>query len=101
MCTTPPTTERSLGQPAEAVGIQCPLCENASLLSYMKFLDPHGVNRVDPELFECASKRHSYMLSGGELRLLAGDGVRPKTRRLFRRIESGLAEVPEQPIPTK
>ncbi len=84
MCTLPPRTEKNIGKPAEAVGVQCPLCDSSSPLGYMKFLDPHGVDRVDPGLFECASKRHSYTLGRGMLRLLAGDGARPKTRREFR-----------------
>lgn len=40
----------------------------------MKFRDPHGVDRVDPELFECAAKRHSFTIGTHGLRLLASDG---------------------------
>ncbi len=91
MCTLPPQTEKNIGQPAAAAGLQCPLCESGSALGYMKFRDPHGVDRVDPGLFECAAKRHSYTLAanGAALRLLAADGARPWAKRQFRPDETG------------
>lgn len=94
MCTVPPVTEKNLGRPADVVGLECPLCEGGSVLGYMKFLDPHGVERVDPDLFECASRRHSFMLGGGALRLLAADGARSRERRLFQREGDAWREAP-------
>jgi hypothetical protein len=43
----------------------------------MRFLDPHGRERLDAEVFECSSQRHTFLWNGSRLRLLAEDGKRP------------------------
>lgn len=54
------------------------------MLDYMRFLDPHGVERVDAEVYECTAKRHSFTATdGGGVRLLASDGSRPKQRESY------------------
>lgn len=92
MCTIPPQTEKNIGRPAEVVGLNCPLCSDPSILGYMRFLDPHGVERVEANLFECAPRRHSFTLGKGVLRLLASDGTRPRERREFRLQDNRLVE---------
>lgn len=49
----------------------------------MRFLDPHGVERVDPEVYECSAKRHVFAQADQGVRLLAADGVRPKERQVY------------------
>ncbi len=84
MCVTKPTTEASLGEKSEVCGLPCPVCEGASKVNYMRFLDPHGVERVDRDIFECTTKRHTFTRAAGGLRLLAADGERAKDRQLFK-----------------
>jgi hypothetical protein len=49
----------------------------------MRFLDPHGVERVDREVFECTQKDHIFRLVGAELRLIASGGQRLSRPRKF------------------
>jgi hypothetical protein len=59
-------------------GSACPACGAAgSPLDYMIFMDPHGVERVDREVFTCAEGVHVFRLKAdGRLRLVAERGVR-------------------------
>jgi hypothetical protein len=59
----------------------------------MKFLDPHGVDRVDPDLFECANRLHSFVREGGRVRLLASEGRLDRQRRVFAMREGRLEEI--------
>ena len=94
MCSTMPVTEDSLaGSPRDVVGLQCPLCESQSPIGYMKFRDPHGVDRVDSEVFECAAQRHTYTVTANGLRVLAADGVRPKPTVQFSLNQGSLVSI--------
>jgi hypothetical protein len=99
MCTIPPVTKANLTIKATAAGVQCPECQAASLLDYMRFLDPHGVERVDAEVFECAAGRHTYAALPDGVRLLASDGQRPSERKAYAFSPAGLVKVtPEAPV---
>jgi hypothetical protein len=89
MCTTKPVTENSIQDLRGIIGLDCPLCADGTRLAYMQFLDPHGVMRVDPELFECTAKRHSYTTGTQGLRLLASDGKMAPPRGPEFILESG------------
>lgn len=66
------------------VGMPCPACaQRDSSLDYMRFLDPHGAERVDQEIFECSGRRHTFVFTGDGLRLLAADGKRCRDRKVF------------------
>jgi hypothetical protein len=74
MCTMKPVTEKSISVPVPFIGLPCPLCNGTSRITYMKFRDRHGMDRIDPELFECSEKQHSYTATTRGLRLLASQG---------------------------
>lgn len=66
------------------VGQHCPVCGGKdSLLDFMRFLDPHGGERIDSDIFECGARKHTFVLSDGGLRLLAADGKRCRDRKVF------------------
>lgn len=66
------------------VGHCCPACaSNESTVDYMRFLDPHGAERIDQEVFECSARRHTFVLAEDGLRLLAADGKRCRERKVF------------------
>lgn len=54
-----------------------------STLDFMRFLDPHGGERVDSDIFECSARRHTFVYAEGGLRLLAADGKRCRDRKVF------------------
>lgn len=93
MCVVKPVTEASLGGKSEVCGLPCPLCSEQSSIGYMRFLDPHGVERVDQDIFECTARRHSFTRAQGGLRLLAADGERARERRRFVLGEQRLVEI--------
>lgn len=65
-------------------GQTCPMCNGReSTLDFMRFLDPHGGERVDSEIFECSARRHTFVYAEGGLRLLAADGKRCRDRKVF------------------
>lgn len=69
---------------AKFVGASCPACHaGESTLDYMRFLDPHGAERVDQEIFECSCHRHTFVVTDGGLRLLAADGKRVRDRKIY------------------
>jgi len=49
----------------------------------MRFLDPHGVERVDPDIFECSARRHTFTRTPSGIRLLSSDGARARQREMF------------------
>jgi hypothetical protein len=76
MCTGEMKTADQLDS-RELRGRRCPLCTDGVVLDFMRFLDPHGRERLDSEVFECSSQRHTFLWNGSRLRLLAEDGKRP------------------------
>lgn len=101
MCTIPPVTDKNTTADRDADGTVCPLCaaddptgEPATAkLGFMRFLDPHGVYRVDAGLLECGARRHSFTKTGAGLRLLAADGRRPASATFFERVVNGWTPV--------
>lgn len=83
MCQTNPIAPDAFNAGSAIAGSQCPLCEDKSPLDFMKFRDPHGVDRIDPELIECAGKRHSFTIESNGIRLLAADGALAKQVQVF------------------
>ena len=67
------------------------------MLDYMRFLDPHGVERVDAEVFECTAQRHTYASTPAGVRLLAADGVRPPAPERYSLTGSELVAVDNLP----
>ena len=56
------------------VGQSCPVCTGQGVtLDFMRFLDPHGAERLDSEIFECSARRHTFVYAEGGLRLLAAE----------------------------
>ncbi len=92
MCTSTATTERNV-TPNDFVGLPCPLSEDGSALRFMRFLDPHGVERVDQQLLESTNRRNVFVVGEGRIRLLASDGARPKPARWFAISAGKLTEV--------
>jgi hypothetical protein len=90
MCTTAPTTLRNV-EPAVFRGLACPVCapDQDSRLDYMRFLDPHGVERVDREILECSRARHVFRTRNGQLLLVASEGTRIHPPRRFVVAEGG------------
>jgi len=68
---------------AKFVGQTCPMCGGSTTLDFMRFLDPHGAERIDHDIFECSARRHTYVFADGGLRLLAADGKRCRDRKVF------------------
>lgn len=50
----------------------------------MHFLDPHGQERFDQDIYECSAKRHTYVIAEDGLRIIAADGKRCRERKVFR-----------------
>lgn len=72
------------GVAAKYVSQTCPVCAGReSTLDYMRFLDPHGGERIDTDIFECSARKHTFVLAEGGLRLLAADGKRCRDRKVF------------------
>lgn len=66
------------------VGQTCPVCAGRdSVLDFMRFLDPHGGERIDNDIFECSARKHTFVYVEGDLRLLAADGKRCRDRKVF------------------
>jgi len=83
MCKVTVKPEAS-AQSLSVVGRECPACHNrGSKLDNMRFLDPHGMQRVDDDIFECSAHRHTFVLDAAGLRLIASDGQRERERRTF------------------
>jgi hypothetical protein len=94
MCAIEPNPEGEVLGGAFPFGHQCPLCASQSVLGHMKFRDPHGMDRTDPDLFECSSRRHSFAVEGDRcVRLLASEGRLQRQKRLFSAHHGRLREV--------
>ncbi len=66
------------------VGLTCPVCAGKeATLDFMRFLDPHGAERIDVDIFECSARKHTYVVSEEGLRLLAAEGKRCRDRKVF------------------
>lgn len=66
------------------VGQVCPVCTGKdSTLDFMRFLDPHGGERIDSDIFECSTRKHTFVVNEDGLRLLAADGKRCRDRKVF------------------
>ena len=59
----------------------------------MKFLDPHGVARIDPDLLECANRLHSFVRERATVRLLASERTLARQTRAFAMRDGKLAEL--------
>jgi hypothetical protein len=100
MCTTVPTTIRNV-DPSEFRGLSCPCCPEGagSRLEYMRFLDPHGVERVDRDILECSISRHVFRVRQGRLRLVASDGARIHPAKSFDLLNGRLVPEPTDVSP--
>lgn len=71
---------------AKYLGAQCPVCKNPSTLDFMRFQDPHGGERVDSDIFECSSRKHTFVVNTAGIRLLASEGQRVREKVIFQPI---------------
>ncbi len=82
MCKQSPVTESTVDR-HEILGSQCPICCEPSPLDLMRFLDPHGVQRVDAGLFRCGLGLHNFAEDGGHARLISEKGRIVRNGRKF------------------